>query len=133
MDHWSHSTVNENHQFTYFIIYYVSSFFPGKNDFEKSNNWQHEKYCLMLILNSDIHCLQHSFSYSNEPTIKTKELFVPTANTSLVGTLISIGDITRNTANIRISGKLVKFSCQHAKGSHALQCDYTNHDHPYKT
>ena len=40
----------------------------------------------------------HSFYYSNVPTIETKELFVSTANRLLVGTLISIGDVTQNIA-----------------------------------
>ena len=38
---------------------------------------------------------KHSFCYSNVPTIKTKELFVSTANKLLVDTLISIGGVTR--------------------------------------
>ena len=41
---------------------------------------------------------KHSFCYSNAPTIETKELFVSTANRLLVGTLISIGDVTQNIA-----------------------------------
>ena len=37
---------------------------------------------------------KHSFCYSNVPTTGTKELFVTTANRTLVGTLISIGDVS---------------------------------------
>ena len=37
---------------------------------------------------------KHSFCYSNVPTTGTKELFVSTANRPLVGTLISIGDVS---------------------------------------
>ena len=41
---------------------------------------------------------KHSLYYSNVPTIETKELFASTANRLLVGTLISIGDVTQNIA-----------------------------------
>ena len=41
---------------------------------------------------------KHPFCYSNVPTMKTKELFVSVANRPLVGTLISINDVTRNIA-----------------------------------
>ena len=37
---------------------------------------------------------KHSFCYSNVPTIRTKELFVSTANRPLVGTLTSMGDVS---------------------------------------
>ena len=37
---------------------------------------------------------KHSFCYSNVLTTGTKELFVSTANSTLVGTLISIGDVS---------------------------------------
>ena len=57
---------------------------------------------------------KHSFCYSNVPTMKTKELVVSTANRPLVGTLISKGDVTRNTAISSISlcsaTKLIKYS-----------------------
>ena len=37
---------------------------------------------------------KHSFCYSNVPTTGTKELFVSTANRTLVSKLISIGDVS---------------------------------------
>ena len=56
---------------------------------------------------------QHSFCYSNVPTMKTEELFVSTANRTLVGTLISVGDVTRNIAirarTVKRSGRLAPF------------------------
>ena len=37
---------------------------------------------------------RHCFRYSNVSTTGTKNPFVPTANEALVGTLMTIGDIT---------------------------------------
>ena len=76
------------------------SFAAAKIDFEDirldGEEWAKEKACeynyktlkLAKFFIGKIAVYKHSFCYSNVPTTKTKELFVSTANRSLVGTLL---------------------------------------------
>jgi len=79
------------------------SFAAAKIDFDDirldGEEWAKEKACeyktlkLAKFFIGKIAAYKHSFCYSNVPATKTKELFVSTANGSLVGTLISTGDV----------------------------------------
>ena len=77
---------------------------PGPVCLTLSEEGQKRTYTLCtsgVYIYSDVHCLQSNvffLLFKYVPTIKTKELFVESASRPLVGTLMSIGDVTGNIA-----------------------------------
>ena len=54
--------------------------------------------CFIFIVMFTVYKVTFFLLFKYVPTIKTKELFVESASRPLVGTLMSIGDVTGNIA-----------------------------------